>query len=276
MVPLRKGKTSRESGKRRSSKEVAELEAWLEFGRGPLFRLSFALMVLGLLRILLLTVVGMREAYRRNPDKIVPWRDLVWQTVKWLFPFGKLWSKRPVYSTISFLFHVGLIPVPLFLAAHVLRWKRAVGFAWPAMPQTAADWLTLLVIVTGFALVAGRLWHSGARRISRPQEFVWPLLLVIPFLSGYLCSNASLGPRAYQWSMLIHVYTGDLILLMIPFTKIAHCVLLPLSQFVTGLSWKFPAGAGDRVAATLGYADRPTWVERPRVATHSSKVSEEA
>ena len=60
--------------------------------------------------------------------------------------------------------------------------------------------------------------------------------------------------------MLVHVYSANLILLLIPFSKIAHCVLTPLSQVVTAVAWKFPAGAGDRVAATLGYADRPTWL----------------
>ena len=52
--------------------------------------------------------------------------------------------------------------------------------------------------------------------------------------------------------MLVHVYAGDLIMLMIPFTKIAHCVLMPLSQLVTSIAWKFPAGAGDRVAGDTG------------------------
>jgi len=50
-------------------------------------------------------------------------------------------------------------------------------------------------------------------------------------------------------------------------TKIAHCVLMPLSQVVTAVAWKFPAGAGAQVAATLGYADRPTWVLKARLAT---------
>jgi len=66
------------------------LEAWLEFGRGPLFRLCFSLMVLGLLRVFFLTVAGMIEAYRRNPDKIVPWKELVANTLAWLFPFRRL------------------------------------------------------------------------------------------------------------------------------------------------------------------------------------------
>ena len=244
------------------------MEAWLEFGRGPLFRLSFALMILGLLRILVLTGVGMVDAYRRNLDRVVPWGDLTWKTIGWVFPFRKLLSKRPFYSTISFLFHLGLISVPLFLAAHVLLWEGAVGFAWPALSQSVADVLTLVVIVTGVALFLGRVVPQGARSISRRQEFVWPLLLVVPFVTGFLCANSALSPKSYQWLMLVHVYSANLILVMIPFTKVAHCVLLPLSQFVSGLAWKFPAGAGDRVAATLGYADRPTWVEKPRVATH--------
>lgn len=253
------------------------MEAWLEFGRGPLFRLCFALMVLGLARVLLLTLISTAEAYRRNPDRILPWKDMTVRTLGWLLPLGRLWHERPLYSTVSFLFHLGLIPVPLFLAAHVLLWKRAVGFAWPALPQPVADWLTLLVIVTAVVLLASRILAQATRRLSGFQEYLWPLLLATPFFTGYLCSHARLTPAGYDALMLVHVYSGNLIMVLIPFTKIAHCVLVPLSQYVTGVAWKFVPGAGDRVAATLGYADRPTWAERPRVALHPSTVpSEEA
>jgi len=241
------------------------VDAWLEFGRGPLFRLSFSLMVLGLLRIFLLTFIGVAESYRRNPDKIVPWKEIVKRTLGWLAPLGKLWSKRPVYSAISVLFHAGLLLVPLFLAAHVLLWKRSVGFAWPALPQPAADWLTLLVIATALGLFLGRAADAGARALSRFQDYAWLLLLALPFATGYICSNAAIGPKAYRTVMLFHVYSADLVMATIPFTKIAHCVLAPLSQLVTGIAWKFPAGAGDRVAATLGYADRPSWAQRARL-----------
>jgi nitrate reductase gamma subunit len=241
------------------------LEAWIEFGRGPLFRFSFALMVLGLLRIFTLTVIGMIEAYRQSPDKIVPWKDLLRNTTAWLFPVRRLWTKQPVYSATSLLFHIGLILIPLFLSAHVLLWKRSVGFAWAPIPQIFADWLTLVVIMTGLGIFLGRLLHSGARKISRRQDYMWPLLLVIPFATGYVCANANIAPKTYQLMMLIHIHSGNLILAMIPFTKIAHCVLAPLSQFVTAIAWKFRAGAGDKVAATLGYAEQPSWVEKARL-----------
>jgi nitrate reductase gamma subunit len=245
--------------------EVNGVEAWIEFGRGPLFRLAFSLMVLGLARVLVLTVAGIVESYRRSRDRIVPWKDVARQTLGWLFPAGRLWRKRPAYSATSFLFHVGLLTVPLFLAAHVLSWKRATGFAWPAMPQAAANWLTLLAIAGALGLLFGRLFHRSARTLSRRQDYMWPALLAVPFATGYFCANAAIGPKTYQWLMLTHVYSANLIMLMIPFTKIAHCVLAPLSQVVTAVAWKFPAGAGDLVAATLGHADRPTWANNARI-----------
>lgn len=132
-----------------------------------------------------------------------------------------------------------------------------------------ANWLTLLVIFTALGLLVGRLLDSRARAVSRLQDYVWPVLIAIPFLSGYIASNAFVGPRTYQQMMLVHIYAGNLIMLMILFTKVAHCVLMPLSQLVTSIAWKFPAGAGDRVIETLDFAGRPTWMPKARLATGS-------
>ncbi len=249
------------------------MQPWIHFGRGPLFRIAFSLMLLGLFRTFILTIIGVVEAYRRNPDKIVNWREVRRQTIAWLFPINRLWRARPIYSTLSLLFHVGLLLVPLFLAAHVLLWKRSIGVAWPALPQVVCNDLTLLLVVTGLGLFIGRVANADSRKLSRWQDIIWPPLLMVPFITGYICSNLPVGPKGYQAAMLLHVYAADLILVMIPFTKIAHCVLAPLSQIVTAVAWKFPAGAGDRVAATLGYADRPVWLKDARL-TPPAQVDE--
>jgi nitrate reductase gamma subunit len=241
------------------------MTGWIEFARGPLFRLSFALMVLGLLRILLMTFLGLGEAFRRSPDKIISWKEVRYQTFAWLFPVARLWRQRPVYSTIAFLFHVGLIVTPIFLASHILLWRQGVGVCWPALPQNLANWLTLLVIATGIGIFLGRALFLAARRLSGLQDFLWPLLLVTPFITGYVASNALIAPRTYQEFVLVHILAGNLIMVLIPFTKLAHCVLAPLSQWLTAIAWKFPAGAGDRVAETLGFADRPSWMPKARL-----------
>jgi nitrate reductase gamma subunit len=253
---------------------MSSVETWIQFGRGPLFRIAFSLMLLGLLRAAVLTVVGIAEAYGRSPDKIVNWREVWRQTLAWLVPVNRFWRERPVYSALSILFHAGLLTVPASLAAHVQLWKRATGFAWPAIPQRFANYVTCLAILAGLSLFFSRLLHPAARKLSGKQDFAWPLLLIVPFLTGFVCSNAAIGPRLYEWMMLVHVYSANLILLLIPFTKLAHCVLMPFSQLVTAVAWKFPAGAGDRVAATLGYAERPNWIKGARLGVDASSAAE--
>ena len=48
------------------------MDALLDFSRGPLFRLTFALMVLGLLRVLVLDLVGMVQDRGIEPEKRDP------------------------------------------------------------------------------------------------------------------------------------------------------------------------------------------------------------
>ncbi len=241
------------------------MEAWIEFGRGPLFRLSFILMVLGLGRIFVLTIIGMIEALNRSDDKTVAWKDAIIKTFSWLIPVVSLWRKRPLYSFISVMFHIGLILVPLFLFAHVQLWKGTIGFSWFALPQYLANYLTLITIIASISLFLMRTMSSASRALSRKQDYIWPLLLAVPFLTGYLCANGSIKPSTYQQLMFIHIYSANLIMVMIPFTKIAHCVLMPMSQLVTAIGWKFPVGAGDKVIETLGYKNLPTWLDKSRV-----------
>jgi len=192
----------------------------------------------------------------------------------WLVPVNRFWRERPAYSVVSILFHAGLLMVPPFLAAHTLLWRRAAGIAWPAIPQVLADYLTCLAIFAALGLFFSRLFDRRSRQLSRLQDYAWPLLLIVPFLTGFICSNLAIAPKMYEALMFVHVYSANLIMLLIPFTKIAHCVLAPLSQLVTAVAWKFPAGAGDRVAATLGYGERPNWLKGARLGAAVSSVEE--
>lgn len=229
----------------------------LEFGRGPGFKFAFAIMILGLLRIVVLAIVGMIESMMRAGDKNMDYKDLLKKTFQWMFPVTRWANRRPIFSIVSIAFHVGLILVPLFLAAHIVLWKTGLGISWPAIPQFLADVLTIIVIIAGPALFLGRLLHKGARAISRVQDYIWPLLLTVPAFTGFLCANLGLSPGAYQFWMLLHIWAANLIMILMPFTKIAHCILMPVTQFVSAVGWKFPEGSGDKVAGTLGKRGQP-------------------
>lgn len=224
---------------------------WLEWARGPAFIFAFTLMVLGLIRNVLLTLWSTAQALMRAGDKKIPWKDVIVKSFEWIVPLKKI-KERIWYSLFSIFFHVGLILVPVFLIEHVALWRRGIGLSWPTLSQSLADGLTLLTLIMIAFLLIGRLANRTARALNRSQDILILLLLTVPFISGYLAAHPGTNPFNYQATMLIHVLSGDFILCLVPFTKLCHCVLLPLTQLVSEVGWHFPPGVGKKVALLLG------------------------
>ena len=233
------------------------MEAILEFAKGPLFRITFALMVLGAIRILILDIWGLIEATRKAGDRDIPWKQAFSKMLTWFFPIRRVANKRPFYSILSIIFHIGLLIVPIFLYAHIELWRGALGFGWISLSDSWADILSISTVVTGLALFIGRVAFIESRKLSRPQDYFWPILIVIPFLTGLICAQFAITPAAYQSLMLIHILSAELIFVLLPFTKIAHCVLMPVSQFIILAAWRFPADTDDAVCTTLNKKGAP-------------------
>jgi hypothetical protein len=229
---------------------------WLAFAKGPLFRLSLMVMILGLGRLLFIALAGMVQAYRRAGNKALDGARIARQTAAGLVPSFRPDRIRLIYSIGSFLFHVGLILVPLFLHGHIQLWEKGIGLSWPALPVAWADGLSLLVIVTGAGLLVGRISHPQSRSISRSQDFLLPLLVLIVFISGFFASHPNWNPFSYKPTLLIHVLGGDLLLLVAPFSKLAHVILWPFRHLATELAWRFPPEAGSRILSTLDKEDK--------------------
>jgi nitrate reductase gamma subunit len=227
------------------------MEQLLEFARGPLFRLCFAILILGLARILFIDIWGAIKAYKKSGDKKLPWKIIISRSWEWFFPIKRLSNNFQVYSIFSILFHIGLIIVPVFLFAHIQLWKESVGISWPALPYCWAFWLTISTIFFSATLFFGRLIIKQARMLSRKQDYLWLILLIIPFITGFVCTNLNIDPQNYQFFMLVHILSGELIFILMPFSKIAHCVLMPLSQVVSSLAWKFPSKTDEDICITL-------------------------
>lgn len=233
------------------------MEAVIEFLRGPLFRFAVAVVILGLLRHVVLSLSGFWKARSLANDRNFKIRTVVWRTLVTLNPVRHMMGGRWFYTILSVAFHVGLILVPLFFLGHIRLWERGIGFGWPALPGVAADTLTLVTIVTGLGLFLGRALFRDSRAMSRPQDWLLPPLISLEFMTGYLLAHPGTNPMGLQFTTLVHVLVGDALLLMTPFTKIAHCVMLPFSQLVGEMAWRLVPGAGNNVVKTLGKEGKP-------------------
>jgi nitrate reductase gamma subunit len=198
-----------------------------------------------------LTIWGIIKALIKAGDKNIPWKNTLGASLSWMFPIKKL-KERIWYSLASILFHIGLILVPIFLIEHVALWRRGIGISWPTIGQSLADGLTLITITMIIALFIGRIINHTARSLSRGQDFVLLILISLPFISGYMASHPALNPFNYYATMLVHVLSADLIMCLIPFTKLCHGIIIPLTQIVAEVGWHFPPNTGTQVRLTLG------------------------
>lgn len=214
------------------------METWIAFGQGPLFRLSFALMLLGLGRVM---YTGMAEGFIAGSSPGSKTADYP-GPLKALFQhIGKVmqtWTKEPLLNLTGLIFHIGYILVPLFLAAHVVQWKRGIGFGWWSLPQNYSDVLTMAVMITAPLLFVLRLANVISRGDRVGMRMFWPLLLFIPFFTGYLCVNGNVTPKAYHNLLFMHVYSGNLLLLAIPFTRVAECILVPIGKIFGSIGYR--------------------------------------
>jgi len=229
------------------------LESWIAFARGPLLKLSLLAMAVGLLRQVALQAWEITWAFGRAGDQVVPWRLAIRRNLEWLLPWRYLRRReRIAYNFISFLFHVGIIAVPLFLAGHVAIWRESLGIGWWTLPPAVADWLTVVTVLALAALVLMRLLHEASRRLSRLQDWLLPLLCAVPCITGFLVAHPRLCPFDAQLMYLFHLLSAELLLILVPFSKLVHIVLFGVSQTSTELGWRFPPGSGAAVRATLG------------------------
>ncbi|MEN8149929.1 MAG: hypothetical protein ABFS86_08905 [Planctomycetota bacterium] len=232
------------------------MEAWLEFARGPLFRLALAIFALGLVRHGVLTVLAMLKALGRAGDKSLPGPALRKNTFRWVFPL-QAWNEKKTFSVASVVFHVGVILAPLFLATHVVLIERAIGLSWPTLPNLLVDVLTLAAIVGIVVMIVIRLGTPEGRALSRGSDLAILVIVGLPFLTGFLTMHPSLNPIPFEFTLLVHILTADLALLVAPFTKLAHIALMPTTQYVSEVGWRFVPDAGEKVAKALGKENQP-------------------
>ena len=233
------------------------MDVVIDFLRGPLFRFSIAAVILGLSRHVILSVVGFLRARSRAGHKQIEFGTVLTRTVSTLNPLRYMMGGRWFYTVLSVLFHVGVVLVPLLFLGHVRLWERGLGISWPALPAIVADILTWLTILTGIGLLLGRGLFKDSREMSRGQDWILPPLIVFAFVTGYLLAHPGSNPIDLKVTMLVHVSVSNLLLIATPFTKIAHCVMLPFSQLVAEMAWRLVPGAGTDVVKTLGKEGEP-------------------
>ena len=106
--------------------------------------------------------------------------------------------------------------------------------------------------VTAVALVIERAAARATRSLSRFQDYALPLVIAVPFASGFLVMHAAMNPFSHEAMLFVHVMSANLVLVLIPITKLSHMAFFPSVQMVSEMAWHWPSDSGSRVGIALG------------------------
>ena len=70
-------------------------------------------MILGLARLVVVQVYSLL-AHKGRRLRNAPWRRMFAETAGWVIPVRHLVPETKMFSTVSYLFHIGVLVVPIF------------------------------------------------------------------------------------------------------------------------------------------------------------------
>jgi nitrate reductase gamma subunit len=225
------------------------MEQWIDFAKGPLFAFTFLIMILGLTRLFIIQFYSIFISKGKRL-KNVSWKKIFSDMASWVFPIKHFIKGTVLFSAVSFIFHVAAILVSVFFIDHIILWENFFIVNLPSIGRVLADILTLLTIGSIIILIACRVFVRRQREMSKKSDYILLIMVLLPFLLGFLAGHPAVNPFTWDLAILIHILTGEALFVVIPFTKLSHIVLYFFDR-LSPVHWQLKPGAGDKIAEAL-------------------------
>ncbi len=201
-----------------------------ELVSGPLVWIAFIGFVAG--SLYKLVTVAQRA---RRERVVLPTFDARYgarSVLHWVVPFGSAnMRQRPLYSLLSYAFHLCVVVTPLFLLGHAVLWQQAWDIRWWSLPDRLADVMTLVVIVACLFFILRRLVRPEVRNVTSVGDYVLALVVLAPFLTGLVTHRQWLPGQSL---LIAHILSGVVFLLVIPWTRLVHMIWFTFTRAYMG------------------------------------------
>jgi len=209
------------------------------FVEGPLLWIAFLIFIIGsLLKAALFFAVSLKK------DKIIyqhfSLKYVLATFALWLLPLNRDVVKNPVFTMLAYIFHICLIVVPIWLSGHIALWEESrFEWSWGAIPDGMADWMTLIFIGIAVFFLLRRIISADIRLISTCSDYFLLIVTALPFLTGYFLTHGTVDSIGFLGDniQIIHILSGELMLILIPFTKLSHFILFFFSRGATAIEF---------------------------------------
>jgi nitrate reductase gamma subunit len=170
---------------------------------------------------------GRKGRFKKGPDK-KDW--IVWFKLS-------IAGVNPFMTTVTTVFHVLLIGVPVFVLGHNILLDNAFGISMVSLPENVSDGLTGIVILCILVFLFRRIFLERVRIITSYEDFLLLSLAAAPFVTGYLAYHQVFSN--YKLLISLHILSGELMLMAVPFTKLIHMIYMIIVRFNVAGEYSF-------------------------------------
>lgn len=201
------------------------------FVTGPLAWIAFGIFIIGSI-LRLISMVRLAKKKDGPYLTYMSWKYSFRSIINWLIPFNSIgWQKSPITTIVTFIFHICLFLVPIFLSAHVILWDYFWGVDYWSLPNEVADYMTIAVIAACIYFAVRRIVQKEVKYVSQPMDWLVLIIAFLPFATGFLAYHQIFD---YQVIIIAHIITGEIMLASIPFTRLSHMLFAPLMRAYIG------------------------------------------
>jgi nitrate reductase gamma subunit len=202
-----------------------------QFVCGPLAWLAFTVFIAGSLYRLLhmLVLVHRKERFILS---FMSWKYSLRSIFHWIIPFASVnMQKHPVMTLVTFTFHICLLVAPVFLLSHAVLWDESWNLQLWTLPDPVSDVLTLAVIGCCVFFGVRRIKEPEVRYLTFASDYVILGMVAAPFVTGFIAYHQWID---YPLSMVLHILSGEILLMAIPFTRLSHMLFSPFTRAYMG------------------------------------------
>ena len=203
----------------------------LTFARGS--ALNWALIVFAagvVLRLFEIFGLG-RKADLAKPRTGSPgsgWRTIFRRSL----PAEGMLKRDPVTYIGGYVFHAGLFLAIFFFAPHIEFFRSMTGLSWASLPTALVDASVVAAMAALGVLLAHRLNNRVKRMLSGFGDYLAWAVTLLPLLTGYMAYHHLFVE--YTLMLALHLFSVELLLVLLPFTKLFHTFSLFISRWYNG------------------------------------------
>ena len=99
--------------------------------------------------------------------------------------------------------------------------------------------MTLIFLAIAIFFLLRRIFSADIRLISTFSDYLLLIVTALPFLTGYFLTHGTLDSIGFLGDnmQLLHMLSAELMLILIPFTKLSHYILFFFSRGASGVEF---------------------------------------